>query len=580
MVAPRSGRLPKPACLTLLPAILLLASAIAASGATHTWNGAAGNLWSLSSSWTGGAPSAGEANVVLQFPAGAASRSMVNDLPGLTIQSIAIADSYQVTGQAITLSGGLTASAGSSGWGTAITLSAPQTWVLAGDLAVLQALHGSGDLAKGGNGALRLQGSSDFTGGVDLLQGNLYATSAASLGTADGGTRVRNGASLWAASPAAVPEPVTLDAGAALRGVGGISLWSGPVDLAGDALLSFTRASVGDARLVLSGPISGSGGFTLEFGEGPVVLASSSNTYSGPVAVLAGSLELQHPQDGLPDVTLRRGTGPVQAGGALLGYASFGSLTAMDASRIDPGGTGAGGFGINGDLVLRAPARLALQLFGAASSAQNDRIDVAGTVDLTGGILDLTVGAGLESQPGETFLLIANFPTTGTPDPVVGTFQNLPEGSVLGQAGYTFRLSYQGGEDGNDVTLTTLSAPGRKLYTVPPCRLYDSRDDGAAPLPAVFRIAVAAYGRCAIPPTARALSASVTVVQPQAAGYLSFYPGDQGDLGTSTINFSSGQIRANNAVFRLASDGSGRLGVQSHSVAPLHLLIDVNGYFE
>jgi hypothetical protein len=47
----------------------------------------------------------------------------------------------------------------------------------------------------------------------------------------------------------------------------------------------------------------------------------------------------------------------------------------------------------------------------------------------------------------------------------------------------------------------------------------------------------------------------------------------------SSINYSAGQTRANNAVVPL--DGAGRFAVRCDQAAgSVHLLVDVNGYFE
>jgi hypothetical protein len=86
---------------------------------------------------------------------------------------------------------------------------------------------------------------------------------------------------------------------------------------------------------------------------------------------------------------------------------------------------------------------------------------------------------------------------------------------------------------------------------------------------------------CGIPSTAKAVSANLTVASPTASGALHVYPGDLGTAPSATaISFSSGRTRANNAILRLATDGSGTVAVQSESSGPLDLVIDVNGYFE
>jgi hypothetical protein len=69
-------------------------------------------------------------------------------------------------------------------------------------------------------------------------------------------------------------------------------------------------------------------------------------------------------------------------------------------------------------------------------------------------------------------------------------------------------------------------------------------------------------------------------VTPAAAGYLRFFPGDGTAPNTSTVNFAAGQTRANNAVVILASSRSGTLALENSSAAAVHVVVDVNGYFE
>ena len=86
--------------------------------------------------------------------------------------------------------------------------------------------------------------------------------------------------------------------------------------------------------------------------------------------------------------------------------------------------------------------------------------------------------------------------------------------------------------------------------------------------------------RSRIPSTARSLSGNVAVVSPTAPGYLSLYPANLAPPRTSTINFQSGQTKANNAVLVLATDGTGRIGVVNGSAGSLDFILDVNGYFQ
>jgi hypothetical protein len=123
------------------------------------------------------------------------------------------------------------------------------------------------------------------------------------------------------------------------------------------------------------------------------------------------------------------------------------------------------------------------------------------------------------------------------------------------------------------------------FFTLPPCRLLDTRNPdgphgGPAVPPGSQRVVVAA-GQCGIPAGARAVAANVTVVAAPEPGFLTFFPGDAAVPGTSTINFSLGQVIANNAVIGLASSGSGTLALlNATATKPVQVLIDVSGYFE
>jgi hypothetical protein len=122
------------------------------------------------------------------------------------------------------------------------------------------------------------------------------------------------------------------------------------------------------------------------------------------------------------------------------------------------------------------------------------------------------------------------------------------------------------------------------FYTLAPCRLLDTRlatgPYGGPAIPATGERVVTAAGRCGIPSSAKAVSLNVAAVTPTAVGNLRFFPGDGTAPNTSTLNFAAGQTRANNAIVMLASSGSGTLALRNSSAASVHVVIDVNGYFE
>lgn len=129
------------------------------------------------------------------------------------------------------------------------------------------------------------------------------------------------------------------------------------------------------------------------------------------------------------------------------------------------------------------------------------------------------------------------------------------------------------------------SIPGAlDFYTVTPCRLLDTRQTsgqfgGPALPPGISRVLRVA-GSCGVPNTARAVAVNATVFEPPGFGNVRFFPGDGEQApATSTLNFQPGITRANNAILMLSSSGSGTLAAQS-SVAGVHLVVDVTGYFQ
>lgn len=129
---------------------------------------------------------------------------------------------------------------------------------------------------------------------------------------------------------------------------------------------------------------------------------------------------------------------------------------------------------------------------------------------------------------------------------------------------------------------TTISPAPRDFYTVAPCRLLDTRQAygpaGGPALPPTMPRVIVTTGRCGIPTNARALALNVTVFDPPGSGNVRLFPGDLDTTNTSTINFSTGVSRANNAIVPLAASGSGALALLS-STANVHVVLDVTGYF-
>ncbi|MCL4810766.1 MAG: hypothetical protein KJ062_23650, partial [Thermoanaerobaculia bacterium] len=77
------------------------------------------------------------------------------------------------------------------------------------------------------------------------------------------------------------------------------------------------------------------------------------------------------------------------------------------------------------------------------------------------------------------------------------------------------------------------------------------------------------------------LAVNVTVTGPGAAGELRIFPGNgiSPNPPASAIFYAPGKTRANNAVLRLATDGTATYKVQNVSAASTHFILDVSGYF-
>jgi hypothetical protein len=120
-----------------------------------------------------------------------------------------------------------------------------------------------------------------------------------------------------------------------------------------------------------------------------------------------------------------------------------------------------------------------------------------------------------------------------------------------------------------------------KFFTLTPCRLIDTRDPArGGPLPRSSGAATytADAGGCGISSEARALAVNVTVTQPEDSGHLKIYPPD-GATGTSVVNYSAGQTRANNAVIGI--DVLSRFVIEvTQASGATHVIVDVVGYFQ
>ena len=201
-------------------------------------------------------------------------------------------------------------------------------------------IDGTGDFVKAGTGTLALTGDSTFTGLTTIDQGTL------SLG---------NG------------------------GAGG--------SLAGDifnnnTFLVFNRSN----DSIYGGVLSGAGA-TSFIGSGMTTLTGDSSGLVGPVSVADGHLRLA------AGASLGATTLTVGKGGTLSGLGAIAGNVDVEG-RLAPGGDAVGSLAINGDVAFQPGSTYAIRIVGTnpdpAPAATVDSLVVAGTADLTGGVVEIS----------------------------------------------------------------------------------------------------------------------------------------------------------------------------------------------
>jgi hypothetical protein len=131
--------------------------------------------------------------------------------------------------------------------------------------------------------------------------------------------------------------------------------------------------------------------------------------------------------------------------------------------------------------------------------------------------------------------------------------------------------------------VTPLSTAGLDYNTLAPCRIVDTRNapgpQGGPALVAGSTRTFPVTGICGVPPTAKAVTVNIAVINPTDLGHLTLYPAGGILPLASTINFRAGIIRGNNAIVTLGTAGQVSVfnGMASGST---DFVLDVSGWFE
>jgi hypothetical protein len=131
----------------------------------------------------------------------------------------------------------------------------------------------------------------------------------------------------------------------------------------------------------------------------------------------------------------------------------------------------------------------------------------------------------------------------------------------------------------------TAGGAGSSYHGVTPARFLDSRLASGPSMgarlvrgvPVGVDVAGRTVGSTTVPADAVAITGNLTVTGQTAAGFVSVTPTAQGTPSTSSLNFPSGDTRANNVTVPLGPDG--RVHVVYQGSGAVHAILDVTGYF-
>jgi len=121
------------------------------------------------------------------------------------------------------------------------------------------------------------------------------------------------------------------------------------------------------------------------------------------------------------------------------------------------------------------------------------------------------------------------------------------------------------------------------FYPMAPCRVVDTRYftgvDGAPNLEDNTRRDFQIRGLCGVPLTAKAVVLNVTVTNASTGSWVTIWPSDQTMPDVSTINFDQTTTAIANGMIVGLGTATLDLAVQN-AIGKVHLIIDVNGYYQ
>ncbi|TAE77930.1 MAG: hypothetical protein EAZ65_04090 [Verrucomicrobia bacterium] len=379
-----------------------------------------------------------------------ANEVWTNNLSDLSVASGAIFDGVEANVRVDGISGSGTLKTGYNGAGYANLTIGVDNGSSTFD-GVIANSSSTGNLAKQGSGTITLRGTNTFGGSVSISGGVLRITRAAALGS---GTKT-----------------VTINGSTTkmleLDGSGGAIALPSSVSFVTSGISGVIRNTAGNNSIAGAFTITDGNGNSRIISDGGALTLSGNVTAnrSGRVLDLAGSSTAANTFSGAlsntntPALT-KSGTGTwivsgantyqgatTIDGGTLVLSGSLASSITTHSAILAPQGTPS----TSANLTQNATSTYRVRVNAGAA----DRLAVGGSVTLAG-TLDLIAPPGLYA--GSSFTTLDKT-STGA---ISGTFAGLAQGASFALGGYTWQISYNGG-NGNDVVLSITNGPTTAL---------------------------------------------------------------------------------------------------------------------
>jgi hypothetical protein len=205
----------------------------------------------------------------------------------------------------------------------------------------------------------------------------------------------------------------------------------------------------------------------------------------------------------------------------------------------------------------------------------------------------ITIGASRTLTAGASGTAPLNYqwyvgPSGTTTTPIGGATGPSVTVSPTTATQYWVRVSNSCGSVNSNAATVAVAGGGAPafFYLVTQCRLLDTQNAsgpyGGPALPANSTRNVVVSGRCSVAAGASSVALIVTAMTPGTNGWMTLFPGPAGTTApnASTLNYSTGKTRSNNAIVPVASDGSINVANFNTAGAAIPFVIDVYGYFK